>query len=46
MIEEVAPGLRRWTAFHDHWESRSPRSPSKLDAFQTARVNEVVFFLA
>jgi glyoxylase-like metal-dependent hydrolase (beta-lactamase superfamily II) len=19
-VEEVAPGLRRWTAFHDHWE--------------------------
>ena len=19
-MEEVAPGLRRWTAFHDHWE--------------------------
>ena len=20
MIEEIAPGLRRWTAFHDEWE--------------------------
>jgi glyoxylase-like metal-dependent hydrolase (beta-lactamase superfamily II) len=19
-VEEVAPGLRRWTAYHDHWE--------------------------
>ncbi len=22
MIEEIAPGLRRWTAFHDHWEEQ------------------------
>ena len=22
MIEQVAPGLRRWTAFHDHWEEQ------------------------
>jgi hypothetical protein len=21
-IVEIAPGLRRWTAFHDHWEEQ------------------------
>jgi hypothetical protein len=21
-VEEIAPGLRRWTAYHDHWEEQ------------------------
>lgn len=52
-LEEVAPGLRRWTSFHDHWEeevaslamSEDGELPGGIRAFQTPRVAEVVYWL-